>query len=82
MNQYVVIRTPRRIAKVPLSGRPFRAENGPAAARWLCKVAERQMLRPSFVPPHEIRRLRDLTRYRVDLVGVRTAEPGRHFRRR
>jgi transposase len=44
---------------------------------WLCKVAERQMIRPSFVPPPEIRRLRDLTRYRVDLVGVRTAEKQR-----
>src|SRR5215204_2161214 len=44
---------------------------------WLCKVAERQMLRPSFVPPRPIRRLRDLTRYRVDLVGARTAEKNR-----
>jgi len=44
---------------------------------WLCKVAERQMLRPSFVPPHPIRRLRDLTRYRIDLVGTRTAEKNR-----
>lgn len=44
---------------------------------WLCKVAERQMLRPSFVPPAPIRRLRDLTRYRIDLVGTRTAERNR-----
>jgi len=44
---------------------------------WLCKVAERQMIRPSFVPPPEIRRLRDLTRYRADLVAVRTAEKNR-----
>jgi transposase len=44
---------------------------------WLCKVAERQMLRPSFVPPPPIRRLRDVTRYRIDLVGVRTAEKQR-----
>ena len=44
---------------------------------WLCKVAERQMLRPSFVPPAPIRRLRDLTRYRVDLIGTRTAEKNR-----
>nr|WP_306270414.1 IS110 family transposase [Ornithinimicrobium sp. HY1793] len=44
---------------------------------WLCKVAERQMLRPSFVPPAPIRRLRDLTRYRVDLVEVRGAEKNR-----
>ena len=35
------------------------------------------MLRPSFVPPVEIRRLRDLTRYRADLVAVRTAEKNR-----
>src|SRR5919197_178474 len=35
------------------------------------------MLRPSFVPPPPIRRLRDLTRYRADLVGVRTAEKQR-----
>ncbi|MFL6051912.1 MAG: IS110 family transposase [Actinoallomurus sp.] len=46
-------------------------------AVWLCKVAERQMLRPCFVPPSKIRKLRDLTRYRSDLVGVRTAEEQR-----
>jgi transposase len=44
---------------------------------WLCKVAERQMIRPSFVPPPQIRRLRDVTRYRIDLVGARTAEKNR-----
>jgi transposase len=46
-------------------------------AVWLCKVAERQMLRPSFVPPEPIRQLRDLTRYRLDLVSTRTAEKQR-----
>src|SRR5690242_13550600 len=35
------------------------------------------MLRPSFVPPPQIRLLRDLTRYRLDLVNVRTAEKNR-----
>jgi cell division protein FtsB len=35
------------------------------------------MIRPSFVPPPEIRRLRDLTRYRADLVAARTAEKQR-----
>ncbi len=44
---------------------------------WLCNVAERQMIRPSFVPPPPIRRLRDVTRYRIDLVNVRTAEKNR-----
>jgi transposase len=35
------------------------------------------MLRPSFVPPPAFRRLRDLTRYRADLVAARTAEKQR-----
>jgi transposase len=35
------------------------------------------MLRPSFVPPEPIRRLRDLTRYRVDLVAERGREKNR-----
>jgi transposase len=56
---------------------PGRPKTDRLDAVWLCKVAERQMLRPSFVPPPAIRRLRDLTRYRVDLVGVRTAEKNR-----
>jgi transposase len=56
---------------------PGRPKTDKLDAVWLAKVAERQMLRPSFVPPPEIRRLRDLTRYRADLVGVRTAEKNR-----
>ena len=56
---------------------PGRPKTGKLDAVWLCKVAERQMLRPSFVPPPPIRRLRDLTRYRADLVAARTAEKQR-----
>lgn len=56
---------------------PGRPKTDVLDAVWLCKVAERQMLRPSFVPPPPIRRLRDLTRYRIDLVAVRTAEKNR-----
>jgi transposase len=56
---------------------PGRPKTDKLDAVWLCKVAERQMLRPSFVPPPEIRQLRDLTRYRVDLIGVGTAEKNR-----
>jgi transposase len=56
---------------------PGRPKTDRLDAVWLAKVAERQMLRPSFVPPPAIRRLRDLTRYRTDLVGVRTAEKQR-----
>jgi transposase len=56
---------------------PGRPKTDRLDAVWLCKVAERQMLRPSFVPPPAIRRLRDLTRYRADLVVTRTAEKQR-----
>jgi transposase len=35
------------------------------------------MIRPSFVPPAPIRQLRDLTRYRIDLVGERGREKNR-----
>jgi len=56
---------------------PGRPKTDKLDAVWLCKVAERQMLRPSFVPPSPIRRLRDLTRYRADLVAARTAEKQR-----
>jgi transposase len=56
---------------------PGRPKTDTLDAVWLCKLAERQMLRPSFVPPQPIRQLRDVTRYRADLVGVRTAEKQR-----
>ena len=56
---------------------PGRPKTDKLDAVWLCKVAERQMIRPSFVPPPEIRQLRDLARYRADLVAARTAEKNR-----
>ena len=56
---------------------PGRPKTDKLDAVWLCKIAERQMIRPSFVPPPEIRVLRDLTRYRSDQVEVRTAEKQR-----
>ena len=56
---------------------PGRPKTDKLDAVWLAKLAERGMLRPSFVPPPPIRQLRDLTRYRADLVAVRTAEKQR-----
>ena len=44
---------------------------------WLAKLNERGMLRPSFVPPAQIRQLRDYTRLRSDLTGDRA----RHVQR-
>ncbi len=51
---------------------PGRPKTDKLDAIWLCKLNERGMLRPSFVPPAEIRRLRDFTRLRADLVNERT----------
>jgi len=56
---------------------PGRAKTDRADAIWLAKVAERGMCRPSLVHPAEIRRLRDLTRYRRALVQDRTREQQR-----
>jgi transposase len=56
---------------------PGRPKSDKIDAVWLCKLAERGMLRPSFVPPAPIRLLRDLTRYRADLIAVRGAEKNR-----
>jgi transposase len=44
---------------------------------WLARVTERGVLRSSFVPPGDIRRLRTRTRYRRHLVQGRTAEKAR-----
>lgn len=43
-------------------------------AEWLADVAAHGMVRPSFVPPPEIRELRDLTRYRKVQVDARGKE--------
>jgi len=40
-------------------------------AEWIAELHQHGLLRPSFVPPREIRELRDLTRSRVKLVEER-----------
>src|SRR5262249_12700286 len=56
---------------------PGRAKTGKKDAVWLARLTERGMLQPSFVPPYDIRRLRDCTRLRADLVHDRA----RHWAR-
>ncbi len=56
---------------------PGRPKSDKLDAVWLAKLTERGMLRPSFVPPGEIRQLRDYTRLRTNLVQERT----RHWAR-
>jgi transposase len=43
-------------------------------AQWIAELLECGLLRGSFVPPPEIRELRDLVRYRAELVHERTRE--------
>ena len=43
-------------------------------AEWIAQLLEHGLLAPSFVPPPEIRRLRMLTRYRMQLMGDRPRE--------
>jgi len=51
---------------------PGRPKTDKLDAVWQAKLTERGMLRPSFVPPAEIRQLRDYTRLRTDLTRERT----------
>ncbi|MGW3953041.1 IS110 family transposase [Streptomyces sp. NPDC004752] len=51
---------------------PGRPKTDKLDAVWLAKLAERGMLRPSFVPPKPVRQLRDLTRMRTVLYQERT----------
>jgi transposase len=43
-------------------------------AEWIAQLLEHGLLAPSFVPPPQIRRLRLLTRYRMQLLGDRTRD--------
>jgi transposase len=56
---------------------PGRPKTDRLDAVWLAKLTEKGLLRPSFVPPAQIRRLRDYTRMRLDLTAERT----RHWSR-
>jgi len=53
---------------------PGRAKTDKLDAVWLAKLTEKGLLRPSFVPPTEIRRLRDYTRLRADLTHDRSRQ--------
>jgi transposase len=52
-----------------ISGRP---KTDRLDAMWLARLTEKGLLRPSFVPPAEIRALRQYTRARTHLTGDRT----------
>ena len=48
-----------------------------ADAEWIAQLVEHGLVRPTFVPPKEIRELRDLTRYRKAQIDERGREAQR-----
>ena len=58
----------RHLKKVP--GR----KSDVSDSEWIAELVAHGLVRPSFVPPRPIRRLRDLTRYRRALTQERTRE--------
>ena len=46
-------------------------------ARWICDLFMCGMIKPSFIPPPDIRHLRDLIRYRTKLTNMLTSEKNR-----
>jgi transposase len=46
-------------------------------AKWICDLFMCNMIKPSFIPPSDIRCLRDLVRYRFKLTNTLTGEKNR-----
>ena len=46
-------------------------------AKWICDLFMCDMVKPSFIPPPDIRQLRDLLRYRQKLTNILTGEKNR-----
>lgn len=46
-------------------------------SKWIADMFKHGLVEPSFMPPADIRQLRDLMRYRNKLVNVRTSEKNR-----
>jgi transposase len=67
----ILLVNPAHIKQVP--GRKTDVKD----CRWVAELLEHGLLRGSFIPPIEIRDLRDLTRYRRQLVHARSAEVNR-----
>ena len=71
----LVLRAGERRAGGPAGGLPSQAKNlkgrpktDKLDAMWLARLTQWGVLPPCFVPPAEIRRVRDFTRARTDLV--------------
>ena len=61
----LILANPYQVKSIPYE------KTDPRDAEWIADLLAHGLIRPSFVPPVEIRQLRDLTRHRVKLVQDR-----------
>jgi transposase len=61
----LILANPYQVKSIPWE------KTDPKDAEWIADLLAHGLIRPSFVPPSEIRQLRDLTRHRVKLVQDR-----------
>ena len=47
-------------------------------SKWICDLFKHNLIKFSFIPPKEIRALREISRYRYKLVGMRSSERNRY----
>ena len=47
-------------------------------SEWIADLFRHDLVRSSFIPPREVRELREISRYRAKLIGARTAEKNRY----
>lgn len=67
----IILSNARQIKNVP--GR----KTDPSDSRWIAKLLALGLVNGSFIPPKDIRELREMTRYRTKLVSMRTSEKDR-----
>lgn len=67
----IILSNARQIKNVP--GR----KTDPNDSRWIAKLLALGLVNGSFIPPKDIRELREMTRYRTKLVSMRTSEKDR-----
>ncbi len=47
-------------------------------SKWICDLFKHDLLKASFIPPKDIRELRELSRYRYKLICMRSSERNRY----
>lgn len=67
----IILSNARQIKNVP--GR----KTDPSDSRWIAKLLALGLVNGSFIPPKDIRELREMTRYRSKLISMRTSEKDR-----